>query len=58
MAEFHCAKCRKELGGGPVDGSPAWCEDCCPDHDFEYDRDRRGHFCKHCDMQAPYEWYD
>ena len=56
--DFHCKVCRKEIDGCAPDGSPLWCEDCCPDHEYEYDRGRQGHFCKRCDQQAPYDWYD
>lgn len=29
----------------------AVCYEHCPDHDFEYDKSRRGTFCKICDYQ-------
>lgn len=52
---FVCAKCGKETPVAPLSG-PAYCEECCPDHDYRYDRGRRGHFCITCDMPRPDDW--
>ena len=45
-----CIICRASISGV---GAARVCEEHCPDHDYEYDRDRRGHFCRWCDAQRP-----
>ncbi|MCJ9696218.1 hypothetical protein MOV76_32115 [Rhizobium sp. PRIMUS64] len=55
--DCNCRVCRKEIGFCALDGSPLWCEECCEDHDYEHDPDRRSAFCKHCDQAAPDDWY-
>lgn len=32
-----------------------YCEECCPDHDYRYDRHERGHFCQTCGKRREYE---
>lgn len=56
--DFKCKKCGKECGTAPIDDSGAICEDCCEDHDYEYDPDRQEHHCVHCDKLAPDDWFD
>lgn len=35
----------------------AVCPECCEDHEYEYDKWRRGKFCGHCDAeQPPRDW--
>lgn len=63
---YYCRGCGVECDSHPIEELPngevvakqAICHDCCEDHDYEYDRDRRGRFCKHCDHQQPAEEYD
>lgn len=53
--QFACVICGKEtcvLGLHDVRG---FCCEHCPDHDFEYDRYRTGHFCNVCDAEREYE---
>lgn len=42
--DWTCHKCGKQCC--IVGDAPAICEDCCEDHEYEYDRDERGWFCK------------
>ncbi len=60
MGEFTCKHpgCKIECDSAPADGSGAICEKHCKEHDYEYDRDRRDRFCKHCDALAPHDWND
>lgn len=32
-----------------------YCEEHCPEHEYEYDPHRRGRFCKTCDKQREYD---
>lgn len=43
-----CHTCGGEVDVFPDPPAP----DCCPDHEYEYDRGRRGHYCKTCDKQS------
>lgn len=60
MAEidFSCRVCGKECPIAPDPPGRAVCEEHCEDHDYEYDPMRRDRFCKHCDKQVPYDFYD
>jgi len=57
-ADFTCKVCGKECPIAPEPPERAVCEEHCEDHDFQYDRHFREHRCIHCDMPAPYDWYD
>lgn len=35
-----------------------YCEEHCPDHEYEYDRGERASFCKHCNARRPDDWYE
>jgi len=35
----------------------AVCEEHCKDHDYQYLRGERGHFCVHCGKPAPEDWF-
>lgn len=54
---FACVCCGVECPIAP--DPPEWpvCEDCCPDHEYQYDTWRRGRYCLHCDKQQE-ESYD
>lgn len=53
--DFKCGKCGKECPIAPDPPEKAICEDCCTEHDYKYDKWRRGKFCIHCDKQKEYE---
>ncbi len=36
---------------------PAYCPEHCPDHEYSHDKDRRGHYCDTCDVEAPHDYY-
>lgn len=50
-----CEACGAEVDCYPDPPAPAYCEECCPDHDYQYDRDERGHICTVCGGRRPYE---
>lgn len=51
-----CRGCgRTDLDGYDPRGVNTWCPGCCPDHNFEYDRDRRGKFCSRCGEPLPWD---
>lgn len=54
--EFKCVACGKETEVANIEG-PTWCPECCPDHDYEYDRDARARYCKNCGQEPPYDWH-
>jgi hypothetical protein len=49
--DFSCRVCGKECDVAPDPPARAVCEEHCEDHEYEYDKWRRGKFCKHCDRQ-------
>lgn len=56
LDNFACRVCGKECPTASAEG--AICEDCCEDHQYEYDKWRRNKFCVHCDRQIPDDFYD
>ena len=54
---FRCAKCAAPLDGASTDGTPPYCEGCCPEHDFRFDK-YDGYRCAHCFAQPDDDWYD
>ena len=52
---FKCHKCGADTDIEP-ENEPAVCTDCCDDHEYEY-QGSAGHCCKHCNAQAPGDWY-
>jgi len=56
--DFTCKVCGKECDCAPDPPDRAVCPEHCEDHDYEYDRMRRGKFCKHCDEPVPEDYYD
>jgi hypothetical protein len=53
--DFHCHVCGCDCPTCPPPPGKAVCEEHCEDHDYEYDRDERGHHCRHCFKIQPYE---
>ncbi len=56
IVEKLCRLCRK-LPNVYTDEGPVYCPDCCPDHDYEYDKYERAHVCNICGGLRPYEDY-
>lgn len=62
---FTCRVCGCETDTHPVEenaigelvGVQGICPEHCEDHDYEYDDLARGHYCQHCNQEAPYDWY-
>lgn len=60
LDEFACHKCGKQCPVAPADDSTdkTVCEDCCEYHEYEYDKWRRGRFCKYCDREQDPPYWD
>lgn len=54
--DFKCKVCGVECDTAPLLPDRPVCPEHCEDHDYEYVRGERGHFCKHCDQQRPEDW--
>jgi hypothetical protein len=52
-----CSACGGDVLCWPDEG-PAYCPECCPDHDYEYVRAERRHMCATCSAEPPEDWYD
>lgn len=56
ICNFQCQVC-----GGPTivapDSGPAYCEEHCPDHIYEYVRGE-GHRCITCHAEPPVGWWE
>lgn len=55
---FKCRVCGVECPVAPDPPATAVCEEHCEFHEYEHDPWRRNQFCKHCDKQAPDDFYD
>lgn len=55
--DFHCRECRAPTHIAAADGSALWCSECCPEHEYEYERSE-GHRCIHCHAEPPDDWYE
>lgn len=53
----HCSVCGVLANIYPDPPAPAFCEEHCPEHDYQYDKWRRGRFCIICDKQRN-SWED
>lgn len=54
-ALFRCA-CGQVAMGAPDGDAPTYCPNCCPDHEYEYERGE-GHRCKTCSAEPPHDWF-
>lgn len=54
--DFACKVCGIQCDMQPAEGL-AVCPKHCEDHDYVYEREFRGHYCKHCGQEAPYDWF-
>lgn len=56
---FRCRVCGVQCNVAPLDSgilrSTAVCEEHCPEHDYEYDRDVHGRTCMICGKPEPYD---
>lgn len=55
--DFKCKVCGVECDTAPLPPDRAVCPEHCEDHEYEYERGERGHFCKHCNQEPPWDWY-
>jgi hypothetical protein len=57
VVDFRCQVCGEDCSTVPDPPARAVCEVHCEQvhdcHEYEYDRGRRGKFCKHCDKEQP-----
>jgi hypothetical protein len=56
-AIFKCGFCGKTAVVAPQGIEPTYCQDCCPDHDYAYERGE-GWRCKTCHGEPPLDFYD
>lgn len=56
--DFHCHKCGVETTTAPLLPKLSVCENCCEDHEYEYDSYERAKFCIHCNKQQENEYSD
>ena len=53
-----CRGCGEtDLDGWDPTGADTWCPTCCPDHDYQHDSMRGGHWCIRCGEPVPPDWY-
>ena len=57
---YRCPKCRMFIPYGCEPWEPEPTNNCCDDvgHDYIYDRANRLHYCRRCDQEPPFDWYD
>lgn len=53
--DFSCRSCGADCPVAPDFPGQAVCENCCPDHEYEYDAMQRESFCAHCYKERPSE---
>jgi ribosomal protein L40E len=53
---FHCRECGVETASAPDPPALAICEDCCEDHDCQYERELRKKVCIYCGADEPQDW--
>lgn len=53
-----CSKCAADEVIAYTTPEAAICPACCSDHEYEYDRGDRAHYCEHCGQEPPDDWYD
>lgn len=55
-AIFKCGVCGKGAFVAPNGSEPTYCTECCPDHDYGYERGE-GWRCKTCHAEPPTDFY-
>jgi hypothetical protein len=58
VIDFSCRVCGVQCDTAPDPPDRAVCPEHCEDHEYEYVRSERGHFCKHCNQPRPEDWGD
>jgi hypothetical protein len=56
--DYACRVCGANTDIAPDPPAKPICPKCCEDHDYEYQRELRGHYCNHCGEEAPRDWVD
>lgn len=56
--DFHCHVCGKETDTAPDPPALTVCEEHCPDHDYRYERELRGHYCLTCGKERSADYDD
>lgn len=56
-AIFKCGTCGERAAISPPGDAPTYCAECCPDHEYEYERGE-GHRCKTCFAEPADDWFD
>ena len=51
--DFNCQKCGVECSTAPDLPKLPICENCCEDHNYEYESFLRQHVCIHCGKKQP-----
>lgn len=54
---FACKICGAETPLRQLCDVRSVCPEHCDDHDYEYDRFDRRHYCAHCGAEPPDDWY-
>ena len=57
QVEFKCGTCGADVDLAPDPPEKPVCENCCPDHEYEYVREERRHACKRCGKEPPFDWF-
>jgi hypothetical protein len=52
-----CSKCGADDVLAYHTVETAICPNCCEDHEYEYERGERRHYCQHCSAEPPDDWY-
>ena len=56
--DFSCRVCGVQCAVAPDPPARAVCPEHCEDHNYVYMREARGHFCQHCDQEAPLDLFE
>lgn len=55
VIDFSCRVCGKQCDVAPDPPKRAVCEEHCEDHNYQYDKWDRTHYCVNCGKQRPYD---
>ena len=54
--DFTCCKCCTKTDTAPDPPGWTYCEYCCPDHEYEYDKWEQAKICTVCGKRKPDDW--